>query len=217
MSHVWGQVQASNHTRLFRSPADDIVGEATEKLIKETIQQANERIVREVTEELGEKVSKQAQEAAMEKVLKEVGSDASSEAIEKAYKEALTESVESATAASTKRIIKKETLEAAAKKAGAGATKLALMGAGVWILNNATMGLVDNVTGSGSALDPGACGDKMKEAYPDLDEAELQEKIDECVAEVGNRIALLGTAAIGVAGLVVWGITARLLPKRTGA
>ena len=217
MSHVWGQVQASNHTRLFRSPADDIVGEATEKLIKETIQQANEKIVREVTEELGEKVSKQAQEAAMEKVLKEVGSDASSEAIERAYKEALTESVESATAASTKKLIKKETLDAVAKKAGAGATKLAVMGAGVWILNNATMGLVDNVTGAGSAFDPGACGDKMKEAYPDLSEAELQEKIDECVAEVGNRIALLGTAAIGVAGLLVWGITARLLPKRTGA
>ena len=217
MSHVWGQVQASNHTRLFRSPADDIVGEATEKLIKETIQQANEKIVREVTEELGEKVSKQAQEAAMEKVLKEVGSDASSEAIERAYKEALTESVESATAASTKKLIKKETLDAVAKKAGAGATKLAVMGAGVWILNNATMGLVDNVTGAGSAFDPGACGDKMKEAYPDLSETELQEKIDECVAEVGNRIALLGTAAIGVAGLLVWSITARLLPKRTGA
>ena len=219
MSHVWGQVQASNHTRLFHStnPAADIVGEATEKVIKETIEEINEKVVREVTEELGEKVTKQAQEAAMEKVLKEVGSDASDEAIEKAYKEALTESVESATKAGTKRLIEKETLEAAAKKAGAGATKLAFMGAGVWILNNATMGLVDNVTGAGSAFDPGACGDKMKEAYPDLSEDELQEKIDECVAEVSNRIALLGTAAIGVAGLVVWGITTRLLPKRTGA
>ena len=218
MSHVWGQVKASNHTRLFHSnPVGDAVGEVTEQAIKKFIKEANERIVKEVTEELGQKVTKEAQEAAMEKVLKEVGSDASSEAIEKAYKEALTESVESATAAGTKKLIKKETLEAAAKKAGAGATKLAVLGAGVWILNNATMGLVDNVTGAGSAFDPGACGDKMKEAYPDLSEDELQEKIDECVAEVGNRIALLGTAAIGVAGLLVWGITARLLPKRTGA
>jgi len=218
MSHVWGQVQASNHTRLFRSgPADDIVGQATEKIIRETIEEINEKVVREVTEEVGEKVTKEAQEAAMEKVLKEISSDASAEAIEKAYKEALTESVESAAGATTKKLIKKETLEAAAKKAGAGATKLAFMGAGVWILNNATMGLVDNITGAGSALDPGACGENMKAAYPDLSEDELQEKIDECVAEVGNRIALLGTAAIGVAGLVVWGITSRLLPKRTGA
>ncbi len=217
MSHVWGQVQASNHTRLFHSPVSDIAGEATEQAIKKVIKESNERIVKEVTEEVGEKVSEQAQEAAMKKVLKEVGSDASEEAIEKAYKKALTETVESAAGATTKKLIKKETLEKVAKQAGAGATKLALMGAGVWILNNATMGLVDNVTGGGSALDPGACGDKMKEAYPDLSEDELQEKIDQCVAEVGNRIALLGTAAIGVAGLVVWGISSRLLPKRTGA
>jgi histone H3/H4 len=206
-------VQASNHTRLFRSPVGDAVGEATEQAIKKVIKEANTKIVREVTEELGEKVSKEAQEAAMEKVLKEVGSDASSEAIEKAYKEALTESVESAAGATTKKLIKKETLEAAAKKAGAGATKLAFMGAGVWILNNAAMGLVDNVTGGGSALDPGACGDKMKEAYPDLEGDELAEKIDECVAEVGNRIALLGTAAIGVAGLVVWSLVSKVLPS----
>lgn len=218
MSHVWGQVQASNHTRLFHSnPAGDIVGEATEKVIRETIEEINEKVVREVTEELGEKVTKEAQEAAMEKVLKEVGSDASSEAIEKAYKAALTESVESATKKATITAARKNAVEAAMKKAGKGATKVAAFGAGVWILNNASMGLVDNLTGAGSAFDPGACGDKMKEAYPDLSETELQEKIDECVAEVGDRIALLGTAAIGVAGLVVWGITARLLPKRTGA
>ena len=219
MSHVWGQVQASNHTRLFHStnPAGDIVGEATEKLVKETIEEINEKVVREVTEELGEKVTKEAQEAAMEKVLKEVGSDASSEAIEKAYKEALSESVESAAKKASITAARKESIEAAMKKAGKGATKVAAFGAGVWILNNASMGLVDNLTGAGSVFDPGACGDKMKEAYPDLDEAELQEKIDECVAEVGDRIALLGTAAIGVAGLVVWGITARLLPKKTGA
>jgi hypothetical protein len=53
----------------------------------------------------------------------------------------------------------------------------------------------------------------MKEAYPDLEGDELSEKIDECVAEVGNRIALLGTAAIGVAGLVVWSLVSKVLPS----
>lgn len=217
MSHVWGQVQASNHTRLFHSPVSDIVGEATETVVEKTVKEINAKVVREVTEELNQEVTKKAQETAMKKVLREVGSDASAEAIEKAYKEALTETVESAAGSTTKKLIKKETLEKVAKQAGAGATKLAVMGAGVWILNNATMGLVDNVTGSGSPFDPAACGENMKEAYPDLSEDELQEKIDQCVAEVGNRIALLGTAAIGVAGLVVWGLSSRLFPKRTGA
>lgn len=213
MSHVWGQVQASNHTRLFKSGVEDVLGEASEQAIKKVIKEANERIVKEVTEELGEKVTKEAQEAAMQKVLKEISGDASQEAIEQAYEKALKESVESAAGASTKKLIKKETLEKVAKQAGAGATKLAVMGAGVWILNNATMGLVDNVTGGGGVLDPGACGEKMEAAYPDLSGDELQEKIDECVAEVGNRIALLGTAAIGVAGLVVWSIVSRILPS----
>jgi len=213
MSHVWGQVQASNHTRLFRTGPEDVLSEASEQAIKKFIKEANEKIVRQVTDELGQKVSKQAQDAAMQKVLKEVSSDAGSEVIQKAYKEALTESVKSATGATTKKLIKKETLEVVAKKAGAGATKLAVMGAGVWILNNVAMGLVDNVTGGGSALDPGACGDKMKEAYPDLEGDELAEKIDECVAEVGNRIALLGTAAIGVAGLIVWSLVSKVLPS----
>jgi len=199
----------------------EAVQQASEAAIKEVIQQSGKAIAEEVGQKAGKEVSEKAQKEALEKVIKEFPEGASNEAIEAAYKTALEASVKAATEQAIDETQKKTLRESMQKFAQKGLPKAALqvggLGAGVWILNNATMGVVDNLTGGGGPLDSAACGEKMKAAYPDLSEDELQEKIDECVAEVGTRIAYLGLAAIGVGGLLAFSLITRIIPRRSGA
>lgn len=231
MSFAWGQSLPSNHyrtseyrrslsaeTQTFALEAIEQAGKAT---VKKVIEQSGKTIAEEVGQKAGKKVSEKAQNEALQKVLKEFPEGASDEVIEAAYKTALEETISETTQEIVDETTQQGLKNAMAKFSQKGLPKVALQlggfGAGVWILNNATMGIVDNLTGGGGPLDSAACGDKMKEAYPDLSEDELQEKIDECVAEVGTRIAYLGLAAIGVGGLLAFSLITKIIPRRSGA
>lgn len=230
MSFAWGQSLPSNHYRTSeyrrslyaetQTFALEAVQQASEAAIKEVIQQSGKAIAEEVGQKAGKEVSEKAQKTALEKVLKQFPDGASDEVIEAAYKTALEETISETTQEIVDETTQQGLRNAMAKFSQKGLPKVALQlggfGAGVWILNNATMGVVDNLTGGGGPLDSAACGDNMKAAYPDLSEDELQEKIDECVAEVGNRIAYLGLAAIGVGGLLVFSLITRIVPRRSG-
>ena len=231
MSFAWGQSLPSNHYRTseYRRSVSaetenfalEAVEQASKMAVKEVIQKSGANIAEQVTQLTGKEVSQVAKDKALQRVLKQFPEGASNEAIEAAYKTALQETVSE----TTQQLIDETTqqgLRNAMNKLGKkGLPKIALQlggfGAGVWILNNATMGIVDNLTGGGGPLDESACGDKMKAAYPDLSEDELQEKIDECVADVGTRIAYLGLAAIGVGGLLALSLITRIVPRSSGA
>lgn len=234
MSFAWGQSLPSNHyrtseyrrslmaeTRTFATGVEDVAQSAGEAAIKKVIAESGQAIAEEVGESVGKQVSEKAQKEALQKVLKEFPDGASDEVIQAAYKTALQETISETTQEIVDETTQQGLKNAMAKFSQKGLPKVALQlggfGAGVWILNNATMGVVDNFTGGGGPLDSAACGDKMKEAYPDLSEDELQEKIDECVAEVGTRIAYLGLAAIGVGGLLAFSLITRIIPRRSGA